>query len=448
MSARTAFAGHLTAALLACDWTPDAMNAAGQAAVGGGAPRLVAKLVSDVRDRTVTPYAPPPQKLTRFILDASGFERLFKRAQKRAQAAPVILASPEMAPLAVFRGIPVPRLTTPGEVAAWLEVPPARLDWFADIAGRLAQDTDERLQHYHYSWAPKRTGPPRLIEAPKTDIKRIQRRILHEILDPVPVHDCAHGFRKGRSCLSHAQPHAGESVVVALDLKDFFLNVSLARVHGLFRCLGYPWAVARLLTGLCSASTPWAVFRKVPKAKRHDWSTRSLYHEPHLPQGAPTSPSLANLCSWRMDHRLNGLARPVNARYTRYADDLAFSGDGDLARQVDSLLGCVTSIVEDEGHRMNRRKTRVMRRGQRQYLTGLVVNQHLNLPRPDFDALKATLHNCMRHGPDGQNRDRHPDFRRHLEGRITWMENVNLRRAGKLRALFDRIDWPPAAGEG
>ena len=448
MSARTAFAKHLTAALLACDWTPGAMIEAAQAAVGGGAPKLVAKLVSQVRERTVTPYAPPPQKLTRTILDASTFERLFKRMQKRAQAAPVILASPEMAPLAVFRGIPVPQLATPGDLAAWLEVEPARLAWFADIAGRLARDTDEGLQHYRYSWAPKRTGPPRLIEAPKADMKRIQRRILHEILDPVPPHDCAHGFRKGRSCLSYAQQHAGESIVVALDLKEFFLNVSLARVHGLFRCLGYPWAVARLLTGLCSASTPWGVFRQVPRAKRHDWTTRSLYHEPHLPQGAPTSPAIANLCSWRLDHRLNGLARRLNARYTRYADDLAFSGDTDLARQVDSVLGCVGSIVREEGHSVNRRKTRVMRQGQRQYLTGLVVNQHVNVARPQFDALKATLHNCARLGPDGQNRDRHPDFRRHLEGRITWMENVNLRRAEKLRTLFDRIDWSTATGEG
>lgn len=442
MSARTAFARHLATALLACDWTPGAMGTAGQAALGGGTPRLMAKLVAEVRERTVTPYAPPPQKLTRYILDASTFERLFKRAQKVAPAAPAILASAGMAPLAIFRGIAVPQLATPGDLAAWLEISPAKLDWFADIAGRLARDTDEPLQHYRYSWAAKRTGPPRLIEAPKADMKCIQRRILHEILDPVPAHDCAHGFRRGRSCLSHAQLHAGERIVVALDLKDFFLNVSLARVHGLFRCLGYPWAVARLLTGLCSASTPWAIFRQLPRAKRHDWTTRSLYHEPHLPQGAPTSPAIANLCSWRMDHRLNGLARQLDARYTRYADDLAFSGDRNLARQVDSVLGCVGSIVRDEGHSVNRRKTRVMRQGQRQYLTGLVVNQHVNVPRSQFDALKATLHNCARLGPDDQNRDRHPDFRRHLEGRITWMENVNLRRAQKLRALFDRIDWP------
>lgn len=441
MSARTVFAKHLTAVFLAGEWTPGAMSEAGLAVVRRGSKKLMRTLVSEVRERTVTPYAPPPRKLTRYIRDSSVFDRLFERARKRVPTAPAILAPAEMAPLAVFRGLAVPRLATPGDLAAWLEVSPAQLAWFADISGRLARDADEALQHYRQSWMAKRTGPPRLIEAPKADLKRIQRKILHEILDPVPPHECAHGFRSGRSCLSYAQQHAGESIVVRLDLKDFFLNVRVARVHGLFRCLGYPWAVARLLTGLCCCATPGRVFQQLAPAKRHDWRTRSLYHEPHLPQGAPTSPSIANLCCWRMDHRLSGLARHLNARYSRYADDLAFSGDADLARQIDSLLGGVSAVVTDEGHALNRRKTRVMGQGQRQSLTGLVVNRHVNVPRRQFDTLKATLHNCARLGPEGQNRDRHPDFRRHLDGRITWMENVNPRRAGKLRALFDRIEW-------
>jgi retron-type reverse transcriptase len=280
-----------------------------------------------------------------------------------------------------------------------------------------------------------------LIEAPKADMKRIQRKILRDILDLVPPHDCAHGFTKGRSCISYAQLHAGERIVVAIDLKDYFLSVPLAKVHGLFRCLGYPWAVARLLTGLCSTATPRSVFEQLPNTNAHGWKIRSLYQSPHLPQGAPTSPALANLCSWRMDCRLAGLARHMNARYTRYADDLAFSGDDDLAEQTGALIGCVRSIVKEEGFVPNSRKTRIMRQGQRQFLTGLIINQHINVPRAQCDALKAILHNCARFGPDGQNRGQHPEFRSHLNGRITWIENVNPYRGHKLRALFDKIDW-------
>jgi hypothetical protein len=424
MSARKSFAKHLAIAFLAGDWTPQAMKAAGHAALGNGTKRLTAKLVSEIHERSVTPYAPPPRKLARYILESSVFDRLHDRANQEAGAVASTMAPARMAPLPVFEGLPVPALATTGDLAAWLETSPARLEWFADAAGRLAQDTEETLRHYRYAWAAKRRGPPRLIEAPKADTKRIQRKILKEILDLVPAHDCAQGFIKGRSCMSNAQRHAGERVVVAVDLKDFFPRVPIDRVHGLFRCLGYPWAVARLLTGLCSTSTPPEIFEPAGSGRRGG-ATRYLFHKPHLPQGAPTSPALANLCSWRMDCRLNGLARHLNARYTRYADDLAFSGDGDLAGRVESLLESVTAIVKGEGQIPNDAKTRVMRQGQRQILTGLVINQHVNIPRSQFDALKATLHNCARFGPAGQNRDRHPDFRNHLNGRVTWVENVN-----------------------
>lgn len=74
-------------------------------------------------------------------------------------------------------------------------------------------------------------------------------------------------------------------------------------------------------------------------------------------------------------------------------------------------------------------------------MTGRVINQHINVPTAQTDALKAILHNCARFGPEGQNRDRHPQFRSHLDGRITWIENVNPHRGHKLRALFDKIDW-------
>ena len=100
-----------------------------------------------------------------------------------------------------------------------------------------------------------------------------------------------------------------------------------------------------------------------------------------------------------------------------------------------------SAICADEGFAVNRAKTRIMRQGDRQRVTGLTVNDHINVPRREYDRLKATLHNCARHGPANQNRDNHPDFRAHLDGRITWVENVNPPRGLKLRLLFMAVEW-------
>jgi hypothetical protein len=273
----------------------------------------------------------------------------------------------------------------------------------------------------------------------------IQRRILHEILDLVPVHDCTHGFVPGRSCVGAAQVHAGESVVVTVDLKDFFLNTRVARVHHVFRSLGYPWAVARALTSLCTACTPRSVFSRVPMARRHDWLTQKIHQSPHLPQGAPTSPALANLAAWHLDVRARGLARTFGANYTRYADDLAFSGDPDFAARIKPFLAGLEEIASSEGFALNDRKTRIMHRGGCQRVTGIVVNDHVNVPRAAFDALKATLHNCRRNGPAAENRAGLHDFRAHLNGKVTWVEHVNPARGERLRRMFDAIKWTPTS---
>jgi retron-type reverse transcriptase len=246
---------------------------------------------------------------------------------------------------------------------------------------------------------------------------------------------------RGRSCLTGARIHAGEPLVLAMDLRNFFASVRSPRVHAIFRCLGYPWAVARLLTGLCTTATPASVFSGRPEAQACDWQTRKLYGVPHLAQGAPTSPALANLSAWRLDMRLAGLARGVGARYTRYADDLAFSGDDGFSAGMGSFRSGVEAIVRDEGFALNGRKTRIMRRSTRQQITGLVVNDHVNVPRAAYDELKAILHNCVKFGPWEQNRRAASDFRAHLDGRVAWVEAANPHRGARLRRAFEAIRW-------
>jgi RNA-directed DNA polymerase len=338
---------------------------------------------------------------------------------------------------------PVPAIVTPLELATRLGLDLPELDWFADLRGLERATRQGPLRHYAYRWKPKRNGSTRLIEAPKGRLKAIQRQILREVLAPIPPHDAAHGFRPARSVRTFVEPHAGRSIVLKMDLLDFFPTIVLARVIALFRTAGYPEGVARALAGFCTNRVPSELWRKpdAPVSGPDAWRTRQLYRKAHLPQGAPTSPALANLCAYRLDARLAGLAASAGASYTRYADDLAFSGDGPFARSIARFHVHACAIVLEENFALNTRKTRVMRQGVRQCLAGAVLNVRPNIARDDFDALKATLHNCVKQGPEGHNRSAHPDFRAHLLGRIAHVATLNPDRAARLKAMFDRVDW-------
>jgi hypothetical protein len=325
---------------------------------------------------------------------------------------------------------PVLTPATPGQLAELLNVSIGRLDWLADFKGLTLKQGAPRLRHYVNVWISRRRGKPRLLEVPKPTLKAIQRLILHEILDQIPPHDAAHGFRVKRSILSYAEPHVGRRIVLRFDLRDFFASVSAARVQAIFRTAGYPREVARLLTGLCTTRTPDDV-----GAIGNHWRAR------HLPQGAPTSPALANLVAYRLDVRLHALAQKLGATYTRYADDLAFSGDQRLERAAKRLQVLVGVIAAEEGFELHFRKSRFMRQGVRQQLAGVVVNVRPNLKRKAYDELKATLYNCARQGPESQNRAGHADFRRHLAGRIAYVKMLHPERGAKLQALFERIVW-------
>ena len=371
-------------------------------------------------------------------------------------------------PLALA-GAAMPVLPTAGDLARWLGLSIEELDWFAGTRVRDGRRLAEPLNHYRYLWVPKRSGGLRLLEIPKRRLAAIQRRILHEILYFVPPHEAAHGFRPRHSALTHAAQHVGRAAVLRMDLRDFFVSVPARRVHALFQTLGFPAGVARLLTGLTCHITPKAVLREPMGAARGGhagmaataagaamdtaasaysliqpdlWRAWSAYFQPHLPQGSPSSPALANLCAFRLDLRLAALADDAGVHYTRYADDLAFSGERDLARGIESFKRTVATIAAAEGFAVNTRKTRLMLQSQRQQLTGVVVNSRANTRRDDYDQLKAVLHNCARHGPAGQNRANLRDFRAHLAGRIAHVSQLNPVRGARLAASFAAIAWP------
>ena len=191
---------------------------------------------------------------------------------------------------------PVPAITSPAELARFLELEPNELDWFADCQARERSASVEPLRHYRYRWVAKPSGSLRLIEAPKPRLKQLQRRLLDEILLHIPPHDAAHGFRPGRSVTSFVAPHVGRTIVLKMDLRDFFVSITSARVMAIYLTAGYPEPVARLLTGLCTNTVPLAVWNQAgPLELDPSRSTTRLAGPAAVPPAAPASgrPDLA-----------------------------------------------------------------------------------------------------------------------------------------------------------
>lgn len=245
--------------------------------------------------------------------------------------------------------------------------------------------------HYVRWHVPKRDGSPRLISAPKRELKAVQRWITREVTEHLPVHGAAHGFLPGRSILTNALVHARASVVVKFDIEGFYPTVTMRRVKGLLRRAGLGEQVATLMALLATESPRQEV---VTHGKTHYVAIAPR----SLPQGAPTSPSITNALCLRLDARLSGLARKLGCRYTRYADDLTFSWPGGETH-VGALMRAVKMIVRAEGFAIHPKKTRVMRKGARQKVTGLVVNEapagvpSARVPRKTVRALRAAIKN-------------------------------------------------------
>lgn len=259
--------------------------------------------------------------------------------------------------------------------------------WLTRLLGRKRHDVEELARRlgtsslelhrtvieYREVSIPKRSGGVRKLAVPAPALKKLQRSVLHRVLGKLRAHPAACGFERGRSIVDHASNHNDSDVVVKFDLRDFFTSTTAARVEAYFRTIGWNDEAAALLTKLCT-------------------------RQGTLPQGAPTSPRLSNLVNHLFDARLTGIADALGGTYSRYADDLTFSLDGDATRRIGFLVHQVKLAVRECGYRLNKRKSRVMRRHQRQQVTGLVINLDVNLPRETRRRLRAVEHQRRRGG--------------------------------------------------
>ena len=339
-----------------------------------------------------------------------------------------------------LRAVDRPHWPSIGALAEFLDVPVPGL-WRITRSASWQRQASLGDQHYRYELLPKRTGGWRLLEVPQPYLRALQRKVLDELVARVPPHEAATAYVRGRSVLDHARAHAGQAVLLKFDLQDFFATVRASRVHATFVELGYSPAVARELMALCTTATPEPVLERLRGEGGLAWTQAMRLRDAHLPQGAPTSAALANLCAFRLDTRIAGLARALGARYTRYADDIVLSGDAPLLRAADRVETRLGAWAREEGFALNHRKTRRVARARRQEVCNIVVNARPNLPRAEFDRLKAQLHACATQGAAAQNRAGVANWEQHLRGRVAWAEQVNADKAQRLRRLLEQIDW-------
>jgi RNA-directed DNA polymerase len=321
----------------------------------------------------------------------------------------------------------LPALSTPAELALAMGLSVPRLRWLAFHAEAATR------VHYVEFEVPKKGGGTRRLSAPHRSLASAQRWILDRIVGLLPAEPEAHGFLPGRSILTNASGHAGKAVVVNMDLEGFFPSIHYRRVRSVFRRAGYSPAAATVLGLLCT---------ECPRRKVvYDGTTYHVATAPRgLPQGACTSPGLSNQVARRLDRRLAGLAAKLGATYTRYADDLTFSGDESLDPKVGYLMARVRHLAEAEGFRVNEAKSRVLRRNAAQVVTGLVVNDRPGVPRDEVRRLRAILHRARLEGLDAQNREGHPNFRAWLRGKIAYVSMARPEVGGKLLAEFEALN--------
>lgn len=270
--------------------------------------------------------------------------------------------------------------------------------------------------YYRQMSIPKKTGGDRVLDVPNPNIRLIQKWILKHILYKIPISQYANGFCKNRSIKTNAEKHIGMECVINVDLKDFFPSIRQKQIFRIFYYYGYTIQVSHLLARLCT-------------------------YNGYLPQGAVTSPYLSNIVCLKLDKRLGGLAKKYNAYYTRYADDITFSGNKNISR----MLPVVEKIIRDEGFTVNEAKTRVQYNYDRQEVTGLIVNGgkvHVN--RQYLKKLKQEIYYCRKYGPSNHmqhEKIKKLNFRDHLYGKAYFVKMIDAELGIKLIRELNEVDW-------
>lgn len=229
-----------------------------------------------------------------------------------------------------------------------------------------------RNRQYHQFEIPKKSGGTRKIIAPKGDLKDIQRTLAMLLSFAVAPDPNAHGFIRKRSVISNASMHLGKNYVLNLDLKNFFPNITYHQVESALRKY-FGKEVSAFIARICT------------------WTGENNIYEDVLPQGAPTSPILSNIVCEVLDERLSKLAASYGLTYSRYADDITFSSDHSVYSKDSYFWLKLRSIITECGFKINESKTRLLKKGARQEVTGITVGEKLNVSRKWMKRLRAKV---------------------------------------------------------
>lgn len=337
-------------------------------------------------------------------------------------------------PAARLEANSTPPLADAGKLAEVLGFSISKLRW---LSFNREVDTGS---HYHFWTVPKRDGGRRLISSPKPDLKSAQTWIARNITEHLPIHGAAHGFVPGRSTVTNAAVHAGATIVFKFDIRDFYPSVTVNRVKGLLRKAGYNEQVATLMALLCT---------EFPREELNLRGQRCYVATgPRgLPQGAPTSPSITNALAMRLDCRLSGLSKSLKLRYSRYADDLTFSWHGGATEApVKRIKASVTKIVANEGFAIKESKTRILRHGRRQRVTGLVVNKSdtgeaARVPRFKMRELRTAIYKLEKGEPTKESIQQ-------LRGWAAYVYMTDKNRGGAMLERLSKISSTPQPEAG
>ncbi len=313
----------------------------------------------------------------------------------------------------------MPVIETDRELAKFLQIEYSALRYLAYHRDVITFD------NYYRFDIPKKSGGTRHIAAPKTQLKAAQRQILDGILQKAAISDFSHGFAKSRSILTSAKAHStSPDLLINIDLENFFPTITFERVRGLYQSFGYSGYIASLLAMLCTycERMPLEIKGEVKYIKTSDRI---------LPQGSPASPMITNIICRNMDKRIHGLCQKLGVTYTRYADDMSFSYVGSIDNfAIGSFLSSINKIIEAEGFHMKEEKTHILRKNNRQYITGIVINnEEIGVPKKWVKILKASIHNAQKLRDSGgsvPNKTIHE-----ISGKIAWLKSVNAKRYQK-----------------
>jgi RNA-directed DNA polymerase len=293
----------------------------------------------------------------------------------------------------------------------------------------LTSILNNRHLYYRHTQIRKKKGGYRQIQIPEPELFKIQYWIKTFILDRLRFPAYLTSYQKKKSIIDNARFHTGKEIVIKFDLQNFFEDVTQKKVTGLFIMLGYGKAVAIDMAKACCVQI-------APLNPRNQFKPTFAC----LPQGAPSSPGLSNLAGFMLDMRLAEYAQSHYFIYTRYADDLTFSGK--LINKV--RKSAIESIVVSEGFTLNKRKTSYVHRSNRQTVTGLSVNENIVIPKQFRKNIHTHLHNSVKFGPYEhlrKNGIRFNNFRGWLAGNIRYIEQLHPEEAKKMWQKFDQIDW-------